>query len=197
MLQREEWFTMTEGFIFLLNAEPRLFGMDLQTFLQMLPHLFNFILLAVLLTFILYKPVLAFLHERANRIAKELDEAEANRAAAKTLKEQYEQRLKDIEMERTAILDDARKQAMERRNRDIAEAKKEIESLKARAEIEIEAEKNRVKDQMEQSIVEISSEMAGKLLTVTIDPSIHNRLFEEAMAELEATVFKPTASVAV
>ncbi|MCL2604537.1 MAG: F0F1 ATP synthase subunit B [Defluviitaleaceae bacterium] len=183
---------MNQGFIFLLNAEPvpRLFDLDLQTFLQMLPALVNFIVLALVLTFILYKPVRAFLHERANRIARELDEAEATKQAAIALKEQYEQLLKGIELERTAILDDARKLAMERRSRDMTETKKEIEDLKARAGVEIAAELDRVKNMVEHAIVEISSEMAGKLLNVTIDPSIHNRLFDEAMAELEATVFK-------
>jgi F-type H+-transporting ATPase subunit b len=183
---------MSQGFIFLLNAEPvpRLFDLDMQTFLQIVPHLFNFILLAVLLTFILYKPVRAFLHERADRIAKELEDAEGVRQSAVQLKEQYEQRLKNIEMERTTILDDARKQAMERHNLVMAEAKKDSEALKARAGLEIAAELDRVKDLVEQSIVEISAEMAGKLLKVTIDPAIHIRLFDEAMAELETTVFK-------
>jgi F-type H+-transporting ATPase subunit b len=183
---------LNQVFFALLNAEPepRLFGMDQQTFLAIIPHLFNFILLALLLTFILYKPVRAFLHERAERIARELDEAEATKQAAYALKDQYEQLLKGIEVERAAILDDARKLASERRNRDVAETKKEIDALKARADIEIEAEKNRVKDMVEQAIVDISSEMAGKLLNVTIDPALHNRLFDEALAELEATVFK-------
>jgi len=186
---------LNQGFISLLNVpmEPRLFGMDSQTFLQLVPHLFNFILLAVLMTFILYKPVRAFLHERADRIAKELEEADATRLAANALKDQYEQRLKDIEMERTAILDDARKQAIERRNRDMADTKKEMDALKARAQIEITAERDRVKDQVEQAIVEISTDMAGKLLAASIDATAHTRLFNEAMAELEATVFKPAA----
>jgi F-type H+-transporting ATPase subunit b len=183
---------VNQGFIFLLNAEPvpRLFDLDMQTFLQIVPHLFNFILLAVLLTFILYKPVRAFLHERADRIAKELEDAESIRQAAISLKEQYEQRLKNIEMERTVILDDARKQAVERRNQVMAETKKETDALKARNEVEIAAELARVKDMVEQAIVEISSDMAGKLLKVTVDPTIHNRLYDEAMAELETTVFK-------
>jgi F-type H+-transporting ATPase subunit b len=189
---------MNQGFIFLLNATciecagavPRLFDLDAQTFYQMVPPLINFIVLAVVLTLILYKPVRKFLYERASRIARELDDAEATRAAASALKDQYEQRLKDIELERTAILDDARKQAMERRNRDIAEVKKEIEALKARADIEIAAEKNRVKELVEHAIVDLSCEMASKLLKVTVDPSIHNRLFDEAMLELEATVWR-------
>jgi F-type H+-transporting ATPase subunit b len=189
---------LNQAFLFLLNVEPepRIFGMDEQTFYALVPHLFNFIFLAIVLTFILYKPVRNFLQQRADRIAKELDEAEATRQAANALKEQYEQRLKDIEMERTAILEDARKQAMERRTRDIAETKKEIDALKARADNEIAAELLRVKDQVEQSIVEVSSEMAGKLLAVTIDANVHNRLFDEAMAQLETTLFKPSATAA-
>jgi len=187
---------MDQGLLFLLNAEPtpRLFDLDMQTFIQMVPPLVNFIVLALLLTFILYKPVRAFLHDRANRIARELDEAENTKQSAQALKEQYEQLLKGIETERAAILDDARKLASERRNREIAEAKKEADALKARAGIEIAAEMDRVKDLVEQSIVEISSEMAGKLLSVTVDPSIHTRLFDEAITELENTVFKPSAS---
>jgi F-type H+-transporting ATPase subunit b len=168
----------------------RLFGVDAHTGLQFIPHLINFILLATLLTFILYKPVRAFLHERADRIGKELDEATATRAAANEIKAQYDKKLKEIEIERTAILDDARKLATERRNAEIAEAKKEIEALRTRADVEINAERDRVRDQIERAIVEISAEMAGKLLSVTIDTNMHNRLFDEAMTELEATVFK-------
>jgi F-type H+-transporting ATPase subunit b len=184
---------VTQGIILLLNAapEPRLFGMDQQTFLAIVPHLFNFILLAVLLTFILYKPVRAFLHERADSIARELDEAEAARTAALALKDQYEHRLKTIEMERTVILEDARKLAIERRNRDMAETKKEIDALKMRAGQEIAAERDRIQDQVEQAIVEISCEIAGKLLTANVDPAVHKRLFDEALAELDETVFKP------
>jgi len=189
---------LNQLFTFVLNAgvEERLFGMDAQTFIQLVPHLVNFIILAIVITKILYNPVRNVLNERASRIAREFDEAEAARTAANEIKAQYDQRLKDIELERTAILDDARKLAAERRNTDLAEVKKEVAALKARADIEIAAELARVKDQVEQAIVEVSSEMAGKLLGVTIDPTIHNRLFDEAMAELEATVFKPTAATA-
>ena len=182
---------------FLLNAqvEERLFGMDMQTFLALIPMLVNFIVLAVILTFILYKPVRDILNERAARIARELDEAEATRKSANEMKAQYEQRLKDIELERSAILDDARKLATERRNRDIAEVKEEINALRNRANMEIEGEMTRVKEQVEQSIIDISADMAGKLLAANIDTNKHNRLFDEAMAELEATVFKPRAAV--
>ena len=190
---------MHEGIQFLLNAqaEERLFGMDAQTALQLIPHLINFIALAIFLTFILYRPVRDFLNERADRIARELDDAEATRVSANKLKAQYEQRLKDIEMERTHILDDARKLAMERRSREIADTKDEITMMKARADLEIAGELARVKEQVERSIIDVSAAMASKLMATKIDTKTHNRLFDEAMAELEATVFKPASAATV
>ncbi|MCL2364943.1 MAG: F0F1 ATP synthase subunit B [Defluviitaleaceae bacterium] len=188
---------MNQFMLFLLNAnvEERLFAMDAQTFRQLIPHLFNFIPLAIFITFILYKPVRNLLNERAARIARDLDEAETARTSANELKAQYEQRLKDIELERSIILDDARKLATERRNREIAEVKEEIAAMKTRAQLEIAAELAYVKEQVEQSIVDISTAMAGKLLTTTINAKAHSRLFDEAMAELEETIFKPAATL--
>jgi len=182
---------------FLINAsvEERLFAIDAQTFIALIPHLFNFIILAIFLTFILYRPVRQFLNERANKIAHDLDEAETARMSANDLKALYEQRLKDIEQERTLILDDARKLAMERRNRDIADVKEEIAALKARADMEIAGELARVKEQVGQSIIDISIEMASKLLSAQIDANAHNRLFDETMAELEETLFKPASTM--
>jgi F-type H+-transporting ATPase subunit b len=194
--------TGNQGFTFLLNgvtyAYRPLFSLDPQTFISLIPIFINVVLLAVVMRWLLYNPVRNFMAKRAERVAGQLEEAEAIRAEAIALKNQYEQRLKDIEVERNAILDDARKQAVERRNRDMAETKKEVDAIKARATVEITAERDRVKDQVQQAIIEISSDMASKLLHTSIDPAAHNRLFDEAMDELEATVFKPaTPTVAV
>ena len=192
---------MNQGF-FLLDTGGRtfreLFNLDAQTFIQILPILVNVVALFVLLTYLLYNPVRNFMARRSERIAAQLDEAEATKAAAHVLKDEYEQKLKDIEQERSAILDEARKLAAERRARELADAKKEAEAIKARAMIEIAAERDRVKDQVEQAIVDISAGMAGKLLGANIDTAAHSRLFDEALAELDATVFKSAdASVSV
>ena len=170
-----------------------LFNLDAQNFISLIPIFINVVFLAVVLTYLLYNPVRNFMAKRAERVALQLEEAEATRSSAMSLKEQYEQKLKDIEIERNAILDEARKQAADKRNRDMAETKKEVDGIKARANLEIAAERDRVKDQVQQAIIDISTDMASKLMSVAIDNNVHNRLFEEALAELEATVFKPAA----
>ena len=139
---------------------------------------------------LLYRPVREFLNKRAERINNELQDASDKMKTAQDLRAEYEQKIRDIELERGAILDEARKQANDKRNELLTETKSELETLKERASLEMVAERERVKDQIHQAIVDISSDMAAKLITMTIDQKTQDKLFDEAMAELETMVFK-------
>ena len=65
--------------IFLAQTVPegRVFGLDSQTLISIGIQLFNAILLAVVLGYLLYKPVKEFMQNRTNRIQSQLDDAEA------------------------------------------------------------------------------------------------------------------------
>ena len=52
--------------------EPRLFGMDQQTLLQIGANIINMLILAGFLAFMLYKPVRKFLQKRTDRVKGEL-----------------------------------------------------------------------------------------------------------------------------
>ena len=156
-------------------------------FLDMVPNLFNFILTAALLTFLLYKPVRKLLQARAERVEGEMNDAALSKKTAEELKTMYEQKVRDIETERTAILDEARKIATESRDKILETAKLEASDVKARASRDIETEKEQLKGAVHQAIVDISTDMAAKLISATIDKTAHEKLFAEAMTELEAT----------
>ena len=189
---------MNPQWSFLLDATRTMFSLDMQTFLDMIPNWLNFAVLAAFMTYLLYKPVLKVLHNRANRVESDILTAAKDKKTAEELKTQYEQKVRDIELERSAILDEARKTANDKRNSILEEAKAEAQDLKNRANRDIASERERVKDEVHQAIVDISADMAAKLVAVTIDKNAHDKLFNEAMAELEATVFKPLdKSVAV
>ena len=172
-----------------------LFTLDLQTFINMLPNLLNFVLVAAFLTYLLYKPVKKILQTRAERVASEIEDAATNKASAAELKAKYEQKVKDIELERGTVLEETRKQANSRRDQILDEAKAEAQELKDRAARDIAAERERVKTEVHQAIIDISADMAAKLVAVTIDKNAHDKLFAEAMADLEATAFKPIEQV--
>ena len=184
---------LNPSLFFLLNGLPdeRVFALDAQTFIQAIAHIVNALVIFGLLAFLLYLPVRLMLQKRSEKIRDEMAKSQSDMAIAQQLRTQYEQKLKGVELERSAILDEARKAANERRIQLLAEANTEIETIKARASFEIAAERELAKDQIYYAIVDIASDMAAKVLSDTIDKAAHERLFNEAMVELEATVFKP------
>jgi len=167
----------------------RFFGMDSQTLIGAGVNALGVILLAFILTKILYKPVRNFLRERTERIQNQMDEARDSRAAAGELRAKYDHQLKDINLERTAILDEARKQAATQREQILALAKGEAKDLKDRATMEVEMERDRIRGEIHSALIDISSDMAEKLLAATIDRKAHERLFNEGLHELDRVVF--------
>jgi len=188
-------------FLFVLNSaipDTRpLIDMDLQMFLDMVPNLVNFILIAVVMTYLLYKPVRKILQARADRVEGEMKDAALSKATAEELKAQYEQKVKEIETERATILDEARKLASEKRSQILDEAKAEAQDVKDRASRDVAFELEQTKGAVHQAIIDISTDMAAKLISATIDKDAHEKLFSEALAELEATTAFKTETVAV
>ena len=168
-----------------------MFSLNLQTFIQMIPALISFIVLALAFTYFLYKPVRRLLQTRADRIADDIANAEADKATASELKAMYELKIKDIEAERAAILEEARLEANKRLSMILGDAKTEAGEIRERARRDITAERERVKAEVHQAIIDISTDMAAKLVSATIDKRDHDRLFAEALDDLDATAFRP------
>ena len=178
-----------QNILFVLNAP--LFGLEAATFVNMLPNLLSVALLAAIMTYLLYNPIKKILADRADKIAGDLKDAEDKNLSASELKLKYEQKVRDIELERADMIEAARKEAKERQAQIVDEAKAEATSLKERAAREIAQEKVRFKDAVHAAIIDISTDMAAKVIEATIDKSAHDKLFAEALAELETTVFQP------
>ena len=179
-----------QNLLSVLTTQAPMFSPEADTFLNMLPNLLSVALLAAIMTYLLYNPIKKILADRAEKIAGELKDAEDKNLTASELKIKYEQKVKDIELERSEIIDAARKEAKDRQIIMLDEAKAEAASVKERAARDIAAEQVRFKDSVHAAIIDISTDMAAKLISATIDKDAHSRLFDEAMAELESTVFK-------
>jgi F-type H+-transporting ATPase subunit b len=150
---------------------------------------FNALLIVGLLCYFLRKPARNMLEQRAERIRGELDQAAAEAGNALSMIQQYEQKLAGVTQERTAILAEAGKVAEERKKTMLAEAASEAEGVRARAQLEINAQKHLVNDQIHHAIVAISGETAKKLLLAAVDKPVQDRLFNEILAELETMAF--------
>jgi len=174
--------------LFLANADLPpgfVFRLDAQTLISMGLNALNVILLAYVLSRLLYKPVTNFLRARAEKVNAQLERAESETAKADELKSGYESKLKDIEAEKDKILEAARKQAVEKKNAILEEAKQESETAKQRASAQIKTEREQAEAAMKQSIIDVAVVMAEKFVTLSLNKDVHDRLFSEAMADLE------------
>ena len=174
------------AFEILLAATPpgRVFGMDAQTILQALAHLINLGILAFIMAKLLYKPVRKIMSKRTEKIQGQIAQAEEDMAKAVELKLQYEQKIEEVQQERDDILNEARKLASETSQRLISEAKKEAEALKERATANVELEWERAEAEMKTAIIEISSVMAEKFITLAMNKDTQDKIYEETMADL-------------
>ena len=163
----------------------RIFALDQQTLISIGIQLFNACVLAVVLTYFLYKPVRKFLKGRADGIKSQLGRAQDDTEAAEKLKAFYEQRLEEIEQERIGILEEARGLADERRRKLEAAAAQDIAAMRERAEADIQLQRDRAQDEARLKVIEAATAMAGKIAAVSLDGAAQDRLFEETMAELE------------
>jgi len=178
------------GLFFLLDLPPgRIIDFDLATVISTLANLVPLLILGLILTKVMYAPVRKFLHDRSERVRSQLEEAREGQIYASELRDRYDRQLKEIDLERTAILDEARKQANSQREYIITVAKDEARELKERAGVEVEIERERIKSEIHTALIDISSDMAEKLLKATVDRNAHDRLFAEGLLELDKVVF--------
>ena len=84
-------------------------------------------------------------------------------AQAQALKKEYEEKLKNIESERTAILQEARTTALKNSQIIISDAKTEATAIKDRANLEIERAEEKAKDDIKKQIVQVSTLMSEKI----------------------------------
>jgi len=172
--------------IFILSGVPdgRVFGLDQQTLIQIGIHAICFLILALIISWLLYKPVVSYIRARNDKISGQLGKASADMEQANELKQQYDLQIKSIEAERDEILDAARKKALEAGRQLLVNAKKEADELAAKAKAELQQERERAHGEIKLNIIHISSAMTDRFLVrgQEADTEGHSRIYDETVA---------------
>ncbi len=162
----------------------RLFDLDFQLLHDTVLLAIAVFFLFLLLSYLLFNPVRQLLKDRQDKIKGDIDTALADKEAAAALKEQYDEKLKNIEKEAEVILSEARQKALKNEARIIDEAKEEAARIRKRAEEEAELEKKRAMDDIKQEMIQVASLMAGKVVAASIDTTIQDQLVDETLKEI-------------
>ncbi len=164
--------------------EPRLFDLDLQLLADAALMIIAIFVLFLVASYFLFNPVRDMLAKRQGKIRDELESAAKDKKDAAGLKQQYEEKLKNIDKEAEEILADARKRAQENENRIVAEAKEEAARIIERAKVEAELEKQKAADDVKREMVVLASVMAGKVVKASIDTTVQESLINETLKEI-------------
>ncbi len=162
----------------------RMFGIDWQLLSDATLTLIAVFVLFGVMSYFLFNPARKMLSDRQAKIKGELDEARTNMEEARSLREEYEAKLRDIDKEAEEILSDARKRALANENQIVAQAKEEAARIMDRARKEAELEKQKVSDEVKTEIISIASLMAGKVVSASIDTKVQDQLVDETLKEM-------------
>ena len=162
----------------------RLFTLDAQFLFDTVVMALSMLVMFTLLSYFLFNPVRDMLEKRKQRVAEDQETAKREKEDAIAFKEEYDQKLKEVDKEAEAILSAARKRAMQNEAKIVAEAKEEAARIIARANAEIELEKKRALDDMKQEMITIAAMMAEKVVAASIDTNVQESLIDETLKEM-------------
>ena len=168
-----------------INASmSRLFDLDLQLLADSVLTIIAVMALFFALSYFLFDPVRKLMEDRQKLIAAEIESAIKDKEEAALLKEQYDDKLKQVDKEAEEILSEARKKALKNEARIVEEAKLEATRIMERASEEVELEKKRALDDVKQEIITVATAMAGKVISSNMDVSIQESLVDETLKEM-------------
>lgn len=168
-----------------INASmSRLFDLDLQLLADSVLTIIAVMALVFAMSYFLFDPVRKLMEDRQRLIAADIENAAKDKEDAALLKEQYDDKLKQVDKEAEEILSEARKKALKNEARIVEEAKLEAARIMERTSEEIELEKKRALDDVKQEIISVATVMAGKVISSNMDVSVQESLVDETLKEM-------------
>ena len=146
----------------------------------------NFAVLAIVLVYLLRKPLSQALNSRIKVIKDELEDLEARKGDAEKKLAEYNERLTQLENEAETIVEDYIKQGNEAKARILKAAESSAEKLKAQARRNIEHEFEQAKLKLQEEIFETSLEKAEEIIKIKFSADDQDRIVDEYLKKVVA-----------
>jgi F-type H+-transporting ATPase subunit b len=138
-----------------------------------------FLLLWALMKFVLLKPIIRTMDERAERIQRDLDAAERARTEASTAIAEHEASLASARVEASQIIDAARAEAEEKRREILAAAEAQVAELRTAANAEVAQAKATALEGMRANVATIAVQAAELVVQKRLDEAAQRALVDE------------------
>lgn len=144
----------------------------------------TFLVVLFVLSQTAWKPMMAALNEREQRISGAIDEADRIKSEAKELLARYETMIDKAKDEARGILDEARKDGVAVQEDIRKKAQEEAQDFKERAHKEIELAKDGAIKEIWDQAAGLSTELATRILGRSLDSNDQDRLVRELIDEM-------------
>jgi len=170
--------------LFGLNQMPGLFAVEMGELIPVLAKVFNLLLFAGVMYFVLRRPLAEAFRGRQEGIRRDLMRAEEERRAAVEKLVEVEGRLALLDSEVEAIRQQAQKEAAEERVRIERAAEEEARKIREQARREIESASKAARSELRAYAAEQSVRMAEEMIRREIRPEDDEHLVKEYVGEL-------------
>ena len=146
--------------------------------------LFNAVVLYLILRRLLFTPVMNFIEQRRSTIQNEIAIASNMKVEAGALKDEYSNRLANIDEEKKTIMDEARKMSSYLYEKSKKEAEKEKEKILKSAETERSHLYEKAKEDLKKETALLSIDIAEEILRKKIDSKDNEQILDSIINEL-------------
>ena len=141
------------------------------------------ILVAILKKFA-FAPILGLLDDRRLAVTRQMEQMDADRQAMEAARQDYQQRLTNIEAEARERIQAAVKEAQQLREQIITESRTQGEGLLKRAQEEIQREKQKALVELRTEVAELAVGAATKILGRAIDAQAQRDLIGSVIQDV-------------
>jgi len=141
----------------------------------------TFIVLLTILWKAAWKPVVEALDARAEKVRGDIENADRSRQEAEKLLAQHKAMMDNAKNEAAKIVSDSRAEAEKLKNEIIEKAGSDAKDLSERAKKEIDLAKDRALADIKAEVVNLSTEIAAKIINKNLNPDDQKALVEETL----------------
>ncbi|RME03818.1 MAG: ATP synthase F0 subunit B [Planctomycetota bacterium] len=145
----------------------------------------TFVFLLLVLKKFAWGPLIQQLEKRSQYIENKIKEAEEKHQKALELMEEYQKKVELAKQEAMQIVEEGKQDAEKVRQKITDQAKKEAENLKSQAQKEIELATKQAKEELWSLAVQLSTQLAEKILERTLSSEEDKKLIGKVLEEYQ------------
>ncbi len=154
---------------------------------EFIPALIAFLVIWVVLAKLAWPSILGMMEQRQQKIQEDLDAAANEKAAAEKDRREYQAQIAEARHEADEIVAKAKREAEAERSRILAKAQEDAASTVAKAHDAVSSERRKAMIELSGSVVDLSVEIASKIIGNDLSEEAQRKLAEKYLAEVGAS----------